>query len=89
MVATATSPEATATLRLLEAPFESLCKPTLNSVPRIPAEPRGVDTVRLEPGFSFLTPDVISPYSRKVDSLELLGSVFISLRACCETSQGA
>ena len=64
LVETATSPEATATLRPLEPPFASLCKPTLNSVPRIPAVPRGVDTVRLEPGFNFLTPDVTSPYSR-------------------------
>ena len=89
LVETATSPDATATLRPLEPPFASLCMPTLKSVPRIPAEPIGVDTVRLEPSFSFLTPDVTSPYSRNVDSLELLGSVFISLRACSETSQGA
>ena len=86
---TPTSPEATPTVNAFGVPSEFFTALVLKSVPRMPAVPSGVLTSRLEPGLSFLTPVMMSPYSRYPVVLDLDGSLFISASFSGATSHGA
>ena len=86
---TSTSPEATPTVNALGVPSAFFKALVLKSVPRMTAVPSGVAISRLDPGFSFFTPVMMSPYSRYPVVFDFDGSDFISASLSLETSQGA